>query len=79
MSPATDVYAVGVLLYLLLSGKHPTAEGRRGAGEIIAATFEVEPERLGLGRMDEVLERALRKKPEERYQSAKEMTDALGP
>ncbi|HKP29686.1 MAG TPA: serine/threonine-protein kinase [Gemmatimonadales bacterium] len=78
VSPATDVYAVGVLLYLLLSGKHPTAEGRRGAAEIITALFEVDPQPLGLGRIDGVLERSLRKKPEDRYQSAREMTDALG-
>ena len=79
VSPATDVYAVGVLLYLLLSGKHPTAEGRRGAGEIITALFEVEPQPLGLGRIDEVLLRSLGKKPEDRYQSASEMAEALGP
>jgi len=79
VSPATDVYAVGVLLYLLLSGTHPTAEGRRGAAEIITALFEVEPKPLGLGRIDEVLEKSLRKKPEERYQSARELAEALGP
>jgi len=79
VSPATDVYAVGVLLYLLLSGTHPTAEGRRGAGEVIAALFEVQPKPLGLGGLDEVLEKSLRKNPDERYQSAKEMADALGP
>jgi len=79
VSPATDVYAVGVLLYLLLSGTHPTAEGRRGAGEVIAALFEVQPKPLGLGGLDKVLEKSLRKNPDERYQSAKEMADALGP
>ena len=73
VSPATDVYAVGVLLYLLLSGKHPTAEGRRGAGEIITALFEVDPQPLGLGRIDDVLLMSLRKNPAERYQSATEM------
>jgi serine/threonine-protein kinase len=77
VSAATDVYAVGVLLYLLLSGKHPTAEGRKGAGDIITALFEVEPEPLGLGTIDEVVERTLRKIPEERYQSATELREIL--
>ena len=77
VSPATDVYAVGVLLHLLLSGRHPTAEGRRGAGEIITALFEVEPKPLGMGALDEVVLRALRKGPEDRYQSAAGMSEDL--
>jgi serine/threonine-protein kinase len=79
VSPATDVYAAGVLLYLLLSGRHPTADGRRSAGEIITALFEVEPRALGLGSIDQVLQGALKKKPEERFQSASELMKALRP
>ena len=77
VSPATDIYSLGVLLYLLLSGRHPTAEGRRGAGEIITALFEVEPKPLGLEALDIILEKSLRKKPEDRYQSARELAEAF--
>jgi serine/threonine-protein kinase len=77
VTTATDVYALGVLLYLLLSGKHPTGEGARTGSEAITALFEVEPARLGLGDLDTVLAKALRKVPVERYQSVAALSDEL--
>ncbi|HKV50761.1 MAG TPA: serine/threonine-protein kinase [Gemmatimonadaceae bacterium] len=69
ITTATDVYALGVLLYVLVSGKHPTAEGCASAADELRALFDVEPARLGLGDLDNILAKALRKDPHERYQT----------
>jgi serine/threonine-protein kinase len=77
VTTATDVYALGVLLYVLLAGRHPTAEGRATPAEAIRALYEVEPARLGLGDLDTVLAKALRKAPAERYQTVAVFADDL--
>jgi len=77
VTTATDVYACGVLLYLLLSGKHPTAEGSRTPAEAIGGLFDVEPKRLGLGDLDNVLTKSLQKAPANRYQTAAAFADDL--
>ncbi len=77
VTTATDVYALGVLLYLLLSGRHPTGEGCRTPAEAIRALLEVQPARLGLGDLDTILARALRKEPRERYQTVAALDDDL--
>jgi tetratricopeptide (TPR) repeat protein len=77
ITTATDVYALGVLLYVLLSDRHPTAENCRTAGEIVRALEEVEPARLGLGDLDTILSKALRKAAGERYQMVTTLADDL--
>jgi eukaryotic-like serine/threonine-protein kinase len=69
VTTATDVYATGVLLYLLLSGRHPTGEGSHAPAEAIRTLLAVEPARLGLADLDTILAKALRKAPRERYQT----------
>jgi serine/threonine protein kinase/Tfp pilus assembly protein PilF len=45
ITTATDVYALGVLLYVLLSGRHPAGDARSPA-DLIRAIVEAEPPRL---------------------------------
>jgi len=76
-TPATDVYAAGVLLYLLLSGRHPTSPEHLAPAEAIRAALEAEPAPLRLGDLDTILAMALRKDPRERYPTASALADDL--
>jgi eukaryotic-like serine/threonine-protein kinase len=48
VSTGTDVYTLGVLLYVLLSGQHPTAAASSSPAERVRAVVEDEPLRLSL-------------------------------
>ncbi|MDQ6737173.1 MAG: serine/threonine protein kinase [Gemmatimonadota bacterium] len=77
ITTATDVYATGVLLYMLISGHHPTAVGCRTPQDALRALREVRAAPLGLGDLDSVLAKALHKEPRLRYQTVGAFADDL--
>ncbi|HSF43172.1 MAG TPA: serine/threonine-protein kinase, partial [Thermoanaerobaculia bacterium] len=89
VTTATDVYALGALLYLLLAGRHPAGPPGASPAGLIRAILETEPGRLSEGVHDQHLRRelrgdlevivakALKKRPEERYASVTALAEDL--
>ncbi|MEP7228422.1 MAG: serine/threonine-protein kinase, partial [Gemmatimonadales bacterium] len=77
LTVGADIYSLGVLLYLLVSGRHPTAEGCRTPAESIHALLETEPAALHLGDLDNILAKALQKSPADRYHTVAAFADDL--
>ena len=70
VTTATDVYALGTLLYELLAGRRPFSGGTTSAFEIARLICEQTPPAPGADRdLDTIVLMALRKEPERRYAS----------
>ena len=78
MGPWTDYYALGVLLFRMLTGSTPFRGSR---GEVVASQLRDAPPplpaELDLAPFDAVISRAMEKKPEDRYPSTQAFIEHL--
>jgi non-specific serine/threonine protein kinase/serine/threonine-protein kinase len=88
VTTASDVYSLGVVLYELLAGRRPyevQAESLTAIVKAVCETDAVAPSEAAQGRsratlrgdLDTIVLKALRKEPERRYQSARELSEDL--
>jgi eukaryotic-like serine/threonine-protein kinase len=90
VSTVTDVYALGLLLYVLLTGEHPIPPGTRSSAALMQAVLTDEPARASTvskipaiparsleGDLDNILHKAIKKNPAERYASVDAFADDL--
>src|SRR5262249_4998121 len=90
VTTGTDVYALGILLYQLLAGKHPAQSMLHSPADLMKAIVDTQPPRpsdaLGpdnklsrvlRGDLDTIVAKALKKNPAERYLSVTALADDL--
>jgi hypothetical protein len=72
----TDIHALGAVLYFALTGRPPF--DAITFAELAAEILHLEPPAPGIDpRLDAIVLRCLRKRPDERYSSARELAEAL--
>ena len=85
---ATDVYALGVLLYVLLTGRHPVRHSHTSPAALIKSILEEDAPRPSdvapgkwnralRGDLDTIVAKAMKKVPAERYSSVTALADDL--
>jgi serine/threonine protein kinase len=90
VTTATDVYSLGLVLYVLLTGRHPISVDSGSSALLIQAVLTQDAPRpstlAGMstirrrsleGDLDNILGKALKKAPEDRYTSVGEFADDL--
>lgn len=92
VTTATDIFSLGALLCVLLTGQHPAGSSPRTPAEWVKAITEVEPKPLSAlaaesgqpkiaaalrGDLDNIAARAMKKNPAERYPSVEAFADDL--
>lgn len=89
VTTATDVYALGGLLYLLLAGRHPAGKPGASPADLLRGILETEPDRLSgvvhdqrlrrelRGDLEIIVAKALKKNPRERYESIAALAEDL--
>lgn len=91
VTTACDIYALGVLLYELLTGRRPYETAGRSLDEILRIVAEDDPRRPSAARADEmpgdrrrlrgdldaIVLKAMSKQPDHRYGSARELSEDL--
>jgi len=80
LSPATDIYATGIVLYELLTGRHPFAASNALEAAVLRGKRPVPVSSLQPGvphRVDHVIEKCLKFSPADRFHSARDLADAL--
>ena len=85
VTTATDVFSLGVLLYLMLTERQPFAHGSEDSLEVMRAICGEEPaapstapvpwKRTLRGELEAVVLQCLRKDPEERYRSVHDLAE----
>jgi serine/threonine protein kinase len=82
IGPTADIYAVGVLLFWMLTGRDPFHDRKETLDLMKAHLLEPPPLASSVNpavppELDRVIDKALSKKPEDRYQTATEFLEAL--